>query len=76
MKFQCNHINKTGVIIRTRKVKQRETTPKLLMSELWILCMTVLLLLLNLYTCMKFHCNSISKTEVIFLTKKMMKGKN
>ena len=42
---------------------QRGITPKILMPELWILCMT--LDPLKLYLHMKFHFNSISWTRVI-----------
>ena len=45
------------------KMRQSGITPKILMAELWILCMT--LVLLELYSCMKFHFNSISRTRLI-----------
>jgi len=46
------------------------------MSELWTLCIT--LLLLNLCLHMNFYCNSISRTGVIFQTKidKVSNSKN
>ena len=44
---------------------QRGITPKILMSELWILCMT----LDPLYPHMKFHFNSINWTQAIWKIK-------
>ena len=52
---------------------QREITPKILMPELWILC--IALDLLKFYPHMKFHFNSISWTWVIaFGHKKCVTG--
>ena len=51
-----------------KKKCQRGITPKILMPELWTLCMT--LFLINVYPYMKFHSNSI----IIVQTRKSDKG--
>ena len=62
--FRGTHVSPARALSENR---QRGITPKILMPELWILCM--ILDPLKLYQHMKFHFNSISWTRVICKTK-------
>ena len=76
MKFHFNSISWTWVIEFGQKKYdnwQREITQKILMPELWILCMT--LGPLKHYPHMKFHFNSISWTWVIAFGQKKWREK-
>ena len=80
MKFHFNSISWTWVkiyCIWTEKCDnwQRGITPKILMPELWILCMA--LNLLKIYPHIKFRFNSISWTWVIAIwTEKLWHSEN
>ena len=59
MKFHLNNLNGCQLTERTRNCianDQREITPKMSKAELWFLCMTHRLIVLN--NCMKFHLNN------------------
>ena len=63
MKFRLNSFNGCQVTEQTRNSianDQREITPKIYKAELWFLCMTHHLIVLD--NCMKFHLNIPSST--------------
>ena len=65
MKLSLNSCNGCQVTEQTRNSianDQREITPKIYKAELWILCMTHRLIVL--YSCMKFHFNSLNGCQV------------
>ena len=65
MKFHLNSFNGCQLTERTRNSianDQREITPKISTAELWFLCMTHRLIVLNSW--MKFHFNSFNGCQV------------
>ena len=65
IKFHLNSFNGCQLTERTRNSMandQREITPKISKADLWFLCMTHRLIVLD--NCMKFHFNSFNGCQV------------
>ena len=65
IKFHLNNFNGCQLTEQTRNCianDQREITPKISKAELWFLCMTHCLIVLN--NCMKFHLNNFNGCQL------------